>query len=78
MHRRVTARLAFVARQLEGRPFLLGDQLSVADAYLFTILAWTKFVGLDLATWPTLQAYSQRIGARPAVRAALEAEGLAG
>jgi glutathione S-transferase len=48
----------------------------VADAYLFTILGWTNYIGVDLGGWPGLKAYHSRIAARPAVLAALKAEGL--
>jgi len=73
---RVRARLDYLAQQLEGRSFLLGSNFSVADGYLFTVLGWTKYVGIDLAKWPTLVAYTERVGSRPAVQAALKAEGL--
>jgi glutathione S-transferase len=69
-------RLEFVQGELGDRPFLLGDGFSVADAYLFTILGWTSYVGVDLGAWPGLKAYHGRIAARPAVLAALKAEGL--
>jgi glutathione S-transferase len=69
-------RFDFTQQQLEGRPFLLGDTFSVADAYLFTVLGWTRLVGIDLGQWPGLQAYHARIAARPAVIAAMQAEGL--
>jgi glutathione S-transferase len=49
----------------------------VADAYLFTVLGWTRWVEMDLARWPALTAYVARVAARPAVQAALKAEGLA-
>ena len=55
----------------------MGKQFTVADAYLYTILRWTGFVGMDLARWPLLAAYVQRVAARPKVREALVAEGLA-
>lgn len=61
---------------LTDQPFLLGQQFTVADAYLFTILNWTKFVGIDLAPYTHLVAFQARVAARPAVQAALEAEGL--
>lgn len=70
-------RLAYVAQQLEGRDYLLGSEFSVADAYLFTVLNWSKFIKLDLGAWPVLVAYQARVAARPAVQAALKAEGLA-
>ncbi|HXN41981.1 MAG TPA: glutathione transferase GstA [Myxococcaceae bacterium] len=73
---RLGARLDYLAKQLEKRPFLMGNTFSVADAYLFTILKWAKVVNLDLARWPSLTAFQDRVGSRPAVRAAMEAEGL--
>jgi glutathione S-transferase len=69
-------RLAFVAQKLEGSEYLMGNQFSVADAYLFTVLNWAGHVKLDLSPWPVLTAYHQRVAARPAVHAALVAEGL--
>ena len=57
-------------------PWLLGEQFSVADGYLFTVLEWSRFVDIDLARWPVLQAFVERTRQRPAVRAALRAEGL--
>ena len=69
-------RLAYIAQQLEGRDYLLGSEFTVADAYLFTVLNWSKFIQLDLGSWPLLAAYQARVAARPAVQAALKAEGL--
>jgi glutathione S-transferase len=69
-------RIGFVAERLAGKPYLLGERFSVADAYLFTVLSWSPLVGFDLSRWPTIVEYLERVGARPAVQAALEAEGL--
>lgn len=69
-------RFGYVARMLEGRAYLAGDQFSVADAYLFTVVNWSGFVGFDLSDWPLLQAHLARIAARPAVQQALRDEGL--
>lgn len=69
-------RFAWIAKQLEGNPYLLGDAFSVADIYLFTILNWPRYIGIDIGKWPTLKDYHKRIGSRPAVQAALMAEGL--
>ncbi len=71
----IGARLASVQDQLKG-PFLFGDQFSVADAYLFTVLSWGKYCDIDIAQWPKLAEYTGRIAQRPAVQAALKAEGL--
>ncbi|EHL99011.1 putative glutathione S-transferase [Acetobacteraceae bacterium AT-5844] len=74
---RLNKRLAWLAQQLEGRSYLMGDTFTVADAYLFTVLRWTKAVNVDLSAWPVFQAYSDRVAARPHVAAAMQAEGLA-
>ena len=66
----------FLAQALAGRDFLMGDQFTVADGYLYTILRWAKLNKIDLARWPALAAFFQRVEARPAVQAALKAEGL--
>lgn len=61
---------------LGDKPYALGDTFSVADAYLFTVLSWTKRVGVDLSPWENLSAFVARVGSRPAVIAALQEEGL--
>lgn len=67
----------YLSKQLDGKSYLMGDTFTVADGYLFTILSWAKPMGIDLAKWPVLKAYADRVAARPAVGAALKAEGLA-
>ena len=69
-------RCEYVAAQLAGKPFLLGDSYAVADAYLFTVLGWARWVQFDLAPWPAINDYLGRVAARPAVQAALKDEGL--
>ena len=69
-------RLEIVARQLEGRSYLMGEAFTVADAYLYTVLSWAKHVKLDLSSLPMLSAYIDRVTARPAVHATLVAEKL--
>ncbi|HBG29538.1 MAG TPA: glutathione transferase GstA [Gammaproteobacteria bacterium] len=73
---RLSQRFASVSDALAGRTFILGDQFTVADAYLFTVLSWAPYLKLDLSPWPALGAYVGRIGSRPAVQQALAAEGL--
>jgi glutathione S-transferase len=70
----IARRLDYVAKHLGGQQYLMGDAFTVADAYLFTILRWSKNVNIDLGKWPTLRPYMDRISARPAVAAAMEAE----
>ncbi|MBS1191396.1 MAG: gstA [Rhodocyclaceae bacterium] len=69
-------RFAFVDKALAGRDYLMGLGFSVADAYLFTTVNWTFFLGIDLAPWPALAAFHKRVTARPAVQEAMRAEGL--
>lgn len=69
-------RYAQVERMLEGQDYLAGADFSVADAYLFVVTNWAAVVHLDLSAWPRVQAFQQRVAARPAVQQALRAEGL--
>jgi glutathione S-transferase len=73
---RVLNRLTWVDSQLEGKAFLTGDTFTVADAYLYTVTGWTQFVGIDISGLKHLGAFMGRVSARPAVQAALKAEGL--
>ncbi|HRF12881.1 MAG TPA: glutathione transferase GstA [Candidatus Accumulibacter phosphatis] len=70
----IVARLGYIATRLSDRDYLLGDQFTVADAYLFTVLAWSRAIGMEIAQWPTLLAFQERVGRRQSVRDALEAE----
>jgi len=69
-------RIDYVAKALEGRNYLMGDTFTVADCYLFTVLNWAAWVKVDLSRWPGASEYLKRVAARPAVQAALQAEGL--
>ena len=69
-------RLGYVETQLAGKPYLMGDKFSVADAYLFTVVRWSNYAGFELSPFPKLEEYMARIAARPKVQAAMQAEGL--
>jgi glutathione S-transferase len=69
-------RLETVAEQLSSQPFLLGENFSVADAYLFVTLSWGKYVNFDISRWPALVKYADKISERPAVQKAMKEEGL--
>ena len=73
---RLADRLRIVDAALEGKAYLMGDQFTVADAYLFTLTNWAQPVGLDISNLAQLGAYRARVAARPAVQAAMKAEGL--
>ena len=74
---RLLGRLKWVDGELAGKNYLMGDTFTVADGYLFTVTNWAPRVGVDIEALSSLQALRQRVGARPAVQAALKAEGLA-
>ncbi|SCK26562.1 glutathione transferase GstA [Vogesella sp. LIG4] len=72
---KLAARFAELDARLHRQPFLAGDY-SVADAYAFTIISWARLLAIPLDGYPHLTAYLQRVAQRPAVAAALQAEGL--
>ena len=66
----------FLQAALRDRPYITGERFTIADAYAFVVLNWTAMHDIDLSRWPGLTAFVARVAQRPAVRAALEAEGL--
>lgn len=78
LHReRLLSRLRWIDGELAGKTYLMGDSFSVADGYLFTVTNWARMTAVDITDLSHLAAYRARVGARPAVVAALQAEGLA-
>ncbi|MHB1845067.1 MAG: glutathione transferase GstA [Deltaproteobacteria bacterium] len=74
---RVRERLALVDKRLTEKPFLMGDQFTVADGYLFVVLFWAhKRLNLPLSDMAALGRYYERLALRPSVKGALDAEGL--
>ena len=76
MRAKALDRLTWINGQLEGKQYLMGDTFSISDAYLFTVTNWTKHVGIDISGLANLVAFQARMFARPAVQAAMKAEGL--
>lgn len=74
---RIANRFAFVNGELAGKDYVMGDHFTVADAYLYTVTRWSKPMAIDLAPYPNLAAFLERVGARPAVQEALKVEKLA-
>jgi glutathione S-transferase len=74
----VRRRLGQIEAQLaDGRTYLMGEDFTIADAYLFTVANWATPTGIGLADWPRLEALVARVKERPSVKAAMAAEGLA-
>jgi len=73
---RLATRFAHLDKQLAGNDYLLGKDFSVADAYAFVVSNWASRVDVDLSPYANVLAWRKRVGARPAVQAAMKAEGL--
>jgi glutathione S-transferase len=73
---RVMGKFRYVDSMLAGNDYIMGKQFTVADAYLFTMLAWADRMKFDLSAMPNLVAYKDRVAARPKVQEALTKEGL--
>jgi glutathione S-transferase len=69
-------RYELIEKQLAGHDYLFGNRFTVADAYLFTVTNWAHHLKVDLSAFPNLTAFQKRVAARPAVQAAMRAEGL--
>ena len=75
---RLAGRLKWVDGELAGKQYLMGDSFTVADGYLFTVTNWAKPTGVDISGFANILAFRERMAARPAVQAAMKAEGLLG
>ncbi len=75
---RLVNRFLFADAELDSKPFLMGDHFTVADAYLYTVSRWGAVVKVDTSGLKHLAAFRERMAARPAVQAAIQAEGLRG
>ena len=69
-------KLAYIDESLAGAQWISGSRFTIADAYLFTVLRWAFAVKMDMAGYQNIADYMARVAARPAVAAALAAEGL--
>ena len=69
-------KLSFVDSQLSGQMYISGNKFTIADAYLFVLLSWTKPIALDISDLNNLKSFQERVAVRPAVREAMKAEGL--
>ncbi len=72
----VLKRLEWLNGVFGSNTFLTGEEFTVADAYLFTVLGRGGYVGIDIAQWPALKRFHERVAARPHVIEALKSEGL--
>jgi glutathione S-transferase len=73
---KLVARFKWVDGELAGKNYLMGDQFTVADGYLYVVTRWTDPMKIDISAFANLTAHHKRVTARPAVQEALKAEGL--
>jgi len=73
---KLTGFLQHVEKNLEGKDYIMGQNFTVADAYLFTVLGWYKWAEIKTLSYKNVQSYMKRVYERPAVKKVLEAEGL--
>lgn len=69
-------RLDYVAKHLHDHPYLMGQQYTLVDAYLFTVLSWSPILKFDLSRWPAIGSFMERVSKRPATQQTLKKEGL--
>jgi glutathione S-transferase len=72
----IERRMNALEKMLEGKQYLMGDDFSIADAYLFTVMRWATKLDIDLAKWPNIGGVYARVGERATVIEAMKAEGL--
>ena len=73
---KIVGRFAYLDKHLAGKSYVMGEQFTVADGYLYNMLRWAKRVEMDLSAYPNVTAFEKRVEARPKVVEALKAEGL--
>jgi glutathione S-transferase len=69
-------RLDWLDKAIRAKTYLMGEQFTVADAYLYVVLSWTSHVGIDLGRWGALKRHNGAVASRPQVMAARKTEGL--
>ena len=73
---KINTKLEYISGKLGNNDYLMGKNFTIADAYMFTVLSWAKYVNMDLSKWTNVTNYLSRIYARPAVQRAMKEEGL--
>lgn len=74
----IAKKFSYLDSRLDGTDYLSDERFTIVDSYAFAILNWKNFFDIDLSPWPNLAAYFDRLAKRPAIEAALRAEGLLG
>jgi len=72
----ISNKLDVISEKLGTNDYLMGKNFTLPDAYLFTVLGWSNYLGFDLSKWSNITTYLKRVGARPAVIKAMTEEGM--
>ena len=70
----MAAAFALIERGMVKGPWVMGEQYTACDAYLFTLTGWAEADGVDMAKLPKVSAHRQRMSERPAVQQVLAVE----
>jgi glutathione S-transferase len=73
---KIGSRLEFLNAHLKTQTWMLGNEFSVVDAYVFNIIRWSTSVKIDMAPYPAILGLMEKVGTRPSARASIEGEGL--
>lgn len=72
----ILGRFAYMNERLAKGPYIMGDHISLPDAYLFVMLRWAHYLKFDLAPYKHLHQFFETMQARPAVKKSLMQEKL--
>jgi glutathione S-transferase len=70
------SKLRYVEKELEGKEFITGANFTLADAYLFVVLSWLKYIKIELDEMPNIARYTAKLKARPSIEKSLKEESL--
>ncbi|AGB70410.1 MULTISPECIES: glutathione S-transferase family protein [Rhizobium] len=70
----MTESFALIEDKMLKGPWVMGEQYTVADGYLFTMEKWLPGDGVDIKQFPKVSAHYERMLERPTVQKALAVE----
>lgn len=72
----IKAKFGYVNTRLDNSAYLLGDDFTLPDAYLFVMTTWALYFKMNLADWPNLSRYFSTLCSRKSIQQSLEQEGI--
>ena len=71
----IKTKLRYIDKHLSHHHFLLGDDFTLPDAYLFVMLRWSFYFKFDFKEWPHLATYFAELSKRASIKKSLDQEG---